>query len=109
MITYGLFPLLTFIFYLPTLWAVHAFSDMKFSKEKLILVVFYIYIFVYIHLPFSTTGVLPFVGKLDNSIIGRLSFFMKYAHAASFPVPDVRRKWFLRRVRPPMRVDIPPG
>lgn len=108
MTSYILFPLFSFIFYLPTLWAMYAFSGIKYSNEKLFLVVAYNTILIMIHIAFSATGQLPFIGKLDNLAVSWLPFFMIGLHAFSVPTPWLKVISFMRRVKLPMRIDNPP-
>jgi hypothetical protein len=41
-------------------------------------------------------GVLPFVGTLDNTIIGWLSLATVLAYALSFPAEQDRKRWYSR-------------
>jgi hypothetical protein len=109
MISYILLPLLSLIFYLPTFWAIYAFSGVKYSDGKLGLVVAYNTIFIMIHIAFSATGKLPFSGKLDNLAVSWLPYFMIDLHFFSVPTPWLKAISFSRRVKLPMRIDIPPG
>lgn len=109
MISYILFPVLSLTFYLPTLWAMYAFSGIKYSNEKLFWVVVYNTTLIMTHIAFSATGQLPFIGNLENLAVSWLPYFMIGLHFFSVPTPWLKAISFSRRVKLPMRIDIPPG
>ncbi|WP_236430329.1 hypothetical protein, partial [Pseudomonas syringae] len=85
--------LISVIFYLPALYARFLLSGKKLSSIVFWSLLTYNFSFTYIHLDFARNGKLPFLGHMDNSIIGWVSYFFIFAHAFSFPSPVSQKKW----------------
>lgn len=101
-------PTASLTFYLPTLCAMYAFSGMQYSNEKLFLVVAYNTTLIMIHIAFSATGKLPFIGNLENLAISWLPYFMIGLHFFSVPTPWLKAISFFKSAKLPMRIDTSP-
>jgi hypothetical protein len=108
-ITYALHITSTLLLYSFSLWTMFAFSDMKYTHNKLGIMLIYNLICACTHRFYFETGLLPFLGEQNLLGLRIFSLVMFYAHIASNPVSYVRRKLFLLRKKLPMKIDITPG
>ncbi|WP_147461934.1 MULTISPECIES: hypothetical protein [Pseudomonas syringae group] len=93
------------IFYSPSLYARYLLSGKKLSSTVFWSLLAYNFSFTYIHLDFARNGKLPFLGHMDNSIMGWVSYFFIFAHAFSFPSPPNQKNGYPRK-KDRMKFDI---
>lgn len=96
-IFYPLFVLITVLLYWPSYWAYFAFSGRNFSPFKFWGVGIYNVLFGSIHVLFVQDSTLPFMGRVDNSVMGWLSLVMIFVYAFTLPANWERKRWFSRK------------
>lgn len=87
------------IFYLPALWARHAWSGKSFTTIRFWGTNLYNIFFGYLHMRFIEKNELPFYGYQDSSILGWFSIVMILAHACAHTVTWDIKPWFSRKTR----------
>ena len=96
-IFYPVFVLLTALFYFPALWSSFAFSGSRFSIIKFWGVMIYTVMCASIHGFFVQDSTLPFIGYVDNSVMGWLSLVMIFVHVFTLPTNWEQKRWFKRK------------
>ena len=96
-IFYPAFVLLTALLYWPALWASFAFSGSRFSLIKFWGALIYTVLCASIHGFFLRDSTLPFMGYVDNSVMGWISLVMIFVYAFTLPVSWERKRWFSRK------------
>ncbi|SHM96242.1 hypothetical protein SAMN05216593_1058 [Pseudomonas asturiensis] len=96
---YLIFMVTTTLFYFPAFWARYALSGHHFSAPKLWGFIIYNVACGHVHFKFASLGTLPFLGTVDNSVLGWISLFMVIAHALSLPSPKERKRFFYKPAR----------
>ncbi|KTC16178.1 hypothetical protein AO391_12330 [Pseudomonas marginalis ICMP 9505] len=85
---------MTVLLYWPSYWAYFAFSGKRFSPLKFWGVIVYNILFGSIHVFFVQDGTLPFMGQVDNSVMGWVSLVMIFVYSFSLPADWERKRWF---------------
>lgn len=70
----------------------YLFSGRNYSKRKLYLATFYSILIACLYFEYVKTGIIPFYGALDRTILGWVSLIMIFMHTSTIP-----REWKVRR------------
>ncbi|MEX5575426.1 hypothetical protein Q1J52_21090 [Pseudomonas lijiangensis] len=87
LLIYPAFLICSLLLYALSLLAKYYFSGKNFSSLKFWLVMAYNIALGNLHFKFVAFSTLPFVGVIDNSILGWLSYLFAIAHAFTLPSP----------------------
>ena len=96
-IFYPAFVLITVLLYVPSCWAHFAFSGNNFTPFKFWVVAIYNILCGSMHVFFVQYGTLPFLGRVDNSVMGWLSLVMIFFYVFTHPDNWERKRWFSRK------------
>ncbi len=96
-IFYPVFILITVLLYWPSFWANYAWSGRRYSAFKFWGVGSYNVLCAAIHNFYVRDSTLPFMGHVDNAVMGWISLVMIFVHISTFPVEWERKRWFSRQ------------
>lgn len=96
-IFYPAFVLITGLMYWPSYWAYFAFSGRNFSPFKFWVMGIYNVLLGSIHVFFVQDSTLPFMGRVDNAVMGWISLVMIFAYAFTLPANWERKRLFSQK------------
>ena len=91
------FVLITALLYWPSCWAYFALSGRRFTPWGFWAVGTYNVLCACFHGFFVRDSTLPFMGHVDNSVMGWLSLVMIFVHVFTLPTNWEQKRWFKRK------------